>query len=341
MQKIHKPNEAQLRELYAAASEFKEAQPWSRLCNDDIICVEDPKDKTLEYCCIMGIGGEHYALGVYLGNEGFYGLYQIMEHGDTMPKHEFLECQNCLMCSFEDRNLLTNEDRKQIKELGLSFRGRNAWPMFRRYEPGYFPWYINEEECVLLTHALRQTLIVAKDLLAGRQKLDKEHGKTIVRYSEEKDGKLEWHSKEMEMGIPSVSYGKFKVNDEVLFQKLKKSAGRGDICLQIDTSYMSSAVQDKKGERPYYPRLYLAVEPESGLAIDYETYGNSRDDVKVVLNKVINFCLERGFPKEIQIRGERMSAILGDFCEKAGIPLKKVKRLRAVDECMKEMSRMM
>ncbi len=65
------------------------------------------------------------------------------------------------MCSFEDRDLLSNEDRKQIKDLGLAFRGKNAWPVFRQYEPGYNPWFINDEECIFLTHALRQTLFVA------------------------------------------------------------------------------------------------------------------------------------------------------------------------------------
>lgn len=43
--------------------------------------------------------------------------------------------QDCLMCSFEDRNELAGADRKQIKDLGLTFRGKNAWPMFRRMDP--------------------------------------------------------------------------------------------------------------------------------------------------------------------------------------------------------------
>ena len=222
MRNDNKPTDEQLKELYQAASDFKQVQPWKWLYDADIICVENQKDKTMGYCSVMGRGGEHYALGVYLGNEGIFGFYNLMENADAIPRHQALHFQNCLMCSFEDRDLLANEDRKQIKTLGLSFRGRNAWPMFRWFEPGYNPWFINQEECIFLTHALRQTLFVATNVMTGQLRMDMEQGKTILRYSEEKDGKLEWYSKEVQLAFPTVSYSPVKITDDVLIQKIKK-----------------------------------------------------------------------------------------------------------------------
>ena len=60
------PTVEQLQELYEAAAVFKQEQPWEFLFDSDIICVENPKDKMVGYCSVMGMGGEHYALGVYL-----------------------------------------------------------------------------------------------------------------------------------------------------------------------------------------------------------------------------------------------------------------------------------
>lgn len=338
MEKDNIPTDEQLKELYQAASDFKEAQPWMWLYDADIICVENPKDKTMGYCSVMGRGGEHYALGVYLGNEGIFNFYYLMENADTIPGHQMLHFQNCLMCSFEDRDILSSDDRKQIKTLGLSFRGRNAWPMFRRFEPGYNPWFINKEECIFLTHALRQTLFVATNVAAGKLKMDMEHGRTIVRYSEEKDGKLEWYSKEIQLVIPTVSYTPVKINNDILIQKIKNAGSMGNISLQADTCYMTSPVQEKRGERPYFPRLFILVDQKSGWVMDFEMYQSINDDANVALNKLMNIFLEKGIPKEIQVRGDAMAAILDDFCKKIGVKLRVVKHLSVLDEVMEEMA---
>lgn len=333
-----KPTNQQLKELYQAALEFKQAQPWKWLYDTDIICIENPEDKTMGYCSIMGRAGEHYALGVYLGDEGIFGFCHLMKHGDAIPRHQALHYQNCIMCSFEDRDLLANEDRKQIKDLGLSFRGRNAWPMFRRYEPGYHPWFINAEECIFLTHALRQTLFVVDDVLAGRLRMDMRQGKTIVRYSEEKDGKLEWHSKEIQLEFPTVSYSPIEITDDILIQKIKKAGSMGDVLLQADICYMHSPVQENRGERPYFPRVFILAEQKSGQILDFEMYQSIGEDANVTLNKLVGMCLENGIPKEIQVRSEAMVAILSDFCKKTGIKLKVVKRLTSIDRMMEEMA---
>lgn len=336
MRKDNKPTDQQLKELYQAASDFKRAQPWKNLYDADIICVENPKDRTMGYCSVMGRGGEHYALGVYLGDEGILGFYDMLEKADTIPPHQALHYQNCLMCSFEDRDQLSNEDRKQIKAIGLSFRGRNAWPMFRRFEPGYNPWFINEDECIFLTHALRQTLFVATNVMTGQLKMDMEQGKTIVRYSEEKDDELEWYSKEVQLTIPTVTYNPVVINDDMIIHKIKKAGSMGNISLQVDTCYMPYPVQENRNERPYFPRVVIVAEQNSRSIIDFEMYQNIRDDANFALNKLVGIFLENGTPKEILVRNEAMVAILDDFCKKTGIKLKTVKRLSIIDHMIEE-----
>lgn len=55
-----KPTSGQLRDLYATASEFKQAKLWESFFEMDLICVENPADGTIGYCSIMGSGEEHF-----------------------------------------------------------------------------------------------------------------------------------------------------------------------------------------------------------------------------------------------------------------------------------------
>ncbi len=48
-----------------------------------------------------------------------------------------------------------------IKKLGLKFRGRDAWPVFRSHVPGYYPWHLNQDEARFLRIALERGRRVA------------------------------------------------------------------------------------------------------------------------------------------------------------------------------------
>jgi len=55
---------------------------------------------------------------------------------------------------FVDRDKLWKEDREVIHSLGLRFRGRNAWPLFRSQRAGYAPWLLEKDEVLFLTTAI-------------------------------------------------------------------------------------------------------------------------------------------------------------------------------------------
>lgn len=329
-----KASDVQLNALYEAAVAFKQAAPWTMFHDSDVIYVANPKDNSLSYCSIMGNAGQHYALGVYLGEKGLLGLQQMTDYGNAIPKHQLLHIQDCLMCSFEDRDFLSTVDRKQIKDFGLSFRGKDAWPLFRRYEPGFAPWYINEEECVLLTHALNQVLYVA--INTSNEQLEKNdgHGMVTLRYSKEKDGSLEWLSTKTDRLAVEISYKKIMIKDDIQIHKIKKAGVREGTVFEIDTLYLPSAIQDNKENRPYYPRICMFIEKATKEIIEYEVYNDIKEDASVTINKLIDLCLEHGVPEEIHVRGDAMVAMLGDFCKRTGIALKARKRLPLIDKTM-------
>ncbi|MCK9525804.1 MAG: hypothetical protein M0R49_07735 [Limnochordia bacterium] len=325
------PTVDQLRKLYEAAAAFKQAEPWKWLYDADLICVENPEDGVIGYCSVMGRGGTYFALGVYLGEAGFAGFNYLMGNGDTIPHYETLHYQDALMASFEDREMLDKKDREEIKGLGLAFRGRNAWPQFRRFEPGYFPWFITSAECSFLTTALRQVLIVANQYRQGQVELDYAQGETVLRYSAEENGLRTWESREFQLDIPHLAYSPVEFLDDLLVQRLKRTGTRTNAILQVETCYLPMPIQEAKGRRPSFPRAFIVAEKKSGVVLDCHAYADPEDDANETLTKIGRLFSEKGIPKEIQVRPGKMGPILEDFCKKTDVKLRVVDRLASIE----------
>ena len=159
--KESQPSTSDWQSLYDTAVEFRNLKCWEWTLDSNLFGVQNPANGEIGYCCITGYLGEHFALVVYLGTEGL-GIYLKAQSGMGMENPlEMLANQKCLMASFEDRETLSKEDRALIKKLGLRFRGRNQWPQFRSYQPGYHPWYLTKDEAEYLTLALQQAMEVS------------------------------------------------------------------------------------------------------------------------------------------------------------------------------------
>lgn len=103
------------------------------------------KNDEIGYCCVLGNAGECFGLAVYLGSEGLEGYLKMQSGEINTYSTDMLHLQKCLMVSFDDSEFLQKEDLDLIKALGLKFKGRNSWPMFRNYQPGYYPWVLTLE----------------------------------------------------------------------------------------------------------------------------------------------------------------------------------------------------
>ncbi|WP_139904794.1 DUF6930 domain-containing protein [Clostridium thermarum] len=121
-------------------------------------------------------------------------------------------------------------------------------------------------------------------------------------------------------------------------QDHEKSEKKGNMALQIDVCYTPYPVQGSRWERGHFPRLFIIADKNNGTIVDIDVYEDIDEDANVTLNKLINLCLSNGVPKEIQVRDDKMVAILQDFCQKTGINLKKVNQLRTIDDMIAEMA---
>ena len=105
--------------MYELAFQFKGARLWQQLYDDEVFAVK-LSDGEIGYCSVMGKMGDHFALGLYVGDEG-YQSYQLLldaDH-DAMDDVEMgflMTSQNCLQCSFENKDLLSEEELDEVRD---------------------------------------------------------------------------------------------------------------------------------------------------------------------------------------------------------------------------------
>lgn len=259
--------------LYKTAADFKDARCWEWMYNDDLFGVIDPETGEAVYCCIMGNLGEHFALGAYLGAEGLQSILDMFISEDDNPDDtspDLFFRQKCLMASFENRELLTEEDRSVIKTLGLKFRGKNAWPLFRLHEPGYVPWFISAQECRLLTTALQQALVVSLRCRESNEFLSS-GGQGVLRFRvpRKAGGQIEWDDQFRKALGKKNTYVSIEIADELRLKKILAAGRKRSGTWEIDTYWLPAPIQKSKGEKPYYPKVFLMVEHSRGLILCY------------------------------------------------------------------------
>jgi hypothetical protein len=252
------------RKLYEAVIRVKELSPWEWMTETDVFGVQNPETGELGFVSVMGLLGEHYAVSLYLGPEGLYAFWDFEEVGHLVYPDALLELPQ-LQASFEDRNELDARDRKVIKELGLRFRGRKAWPKFRSYRPGLFPWFLEAGEVRFLAEALNQLLDVAPRFREDPSLLALDDESYLVRVARREDGI--WEDRILDVPPPQPSTIPIEMDLETL-ERLKRLP-RSNHEFEMDL-FMFPAPVGKRGTRPFFPYMILTVEARSGMVLGTE-----------------------------------------------------------------------
>jgi hypothetical protein len=317
------PSAQEWRQLYEVMGRLKELAPWQWMEEGDIFAVQNPETAEWGYVSVMGMGGEHYAVAVYQGAEGLYGFWGLQEAGDEMAPEQLLAVPE-LQASFEDRETVEKEDREVMKELGLKFRGRHAWPAFRSYRPGYAPWFIEAAEARFLYHALEQTLEVAAryrdnpDLLDG---VDDEH--FFGRVPEQKNGGITWRDELVPVPEAPTRRIEIVVNMGAIdhLKQIKTNIGK----LEVDVFLFPGRIGER-GERPYFPYMLFMVDGRSGFIYAAETMQPfpSLDAMwGEVVNKIVITMARQGVrPKQISVQNHFLFQLLESVAEELKIKVK-------------------
>ena len=332
--KENPPSLEQWKRLYELTGKIRELAPWEYMYEHNIFGVQFPENGILGFVSVMGNLGEHFAVAVYIGKKGFEGFLNMQHMGYRLAPDIVLQVPQ-LQASLEDREMITPEDRKIIKQLDLKFRGQKAWPQFRSYRPGCFPWYLEQEEAQMLIQGLEQLVNVAPRFKQDPEMLEprEPYGQYIVRVQE--NG--EWVDRLQQIKFPADSPLRLSMNIDALNEL--KSMKMENATVQVDVQMMEEAVRDKSFDRPYFPFMLMIAEKQSHMILGFDLLSplpSLEEMWETVPEKVTEILANYLLPGEIQTKDPLIALLLSPLEKEVGLKVNLVKSLPTIEYAKRE-----
>lgn len=336
------PSISEWKKLFDLAVEIKALEPWESMEELDIFGVQNPETGEIGFVSIMGMLGEHLSMCVYLGAEGLHGYWDLSDPAADLENNPFaLFDVPQLQVSFEDREMLEKQDRDIIKKLGLKFRGRQSYPLFRSIRPGFMPYFVEAEESRFLIYAMEQILAMLPRFYDEDYLLpDPEEDLILVRVPENQNGELFWHDEIIAIAPPGRMEIVFEVPAEAI-EKLKQSPQKTELVLEIDLFHAPMPVGEK-GERPYIPKMLLITDAQRGLILGVELI-KPAESIPESIARIPRILVEnllklKNRPSEIRVSSELLFDAFKTFTQQINVKLRQTDVLPTMDEAKESLS---
>jgi len=328
-------SDPEAKQLYELAIRVKQLAPWQWMEETDVFGVANPETGELGFVSIMGSVGEYEAVAVYLGAEGLYDFIDF-QADESATSQRLIEMHH-LQVEFSDREYLEKEDRNQIKQLGLKFKGPKAWPMFRSYRPGYLPWFVNRAEAAVLIQALSQVLDVGPRLRDDPNPIQPvgrvEPGGYWVRAARQDGTELIWEDQVWSIRRPKRESPAVMVDSDLL--ALLKDTPRSDCDLEVDLLLLPGAIAES-GQRPLALYVLMVVDSNSGLILSAGpmTAEKSLPDMHAgIPNALLDTLLQNQVkPHALLMRSEFLRGLLRNLTQSLNVELRHADELPGIDE---------
>lgn len=272
MPSTHRPRPPEVplgiwRDLLAAAKAVRETEPWQWLADRDVFALID-EDGQAWFPSVLGAAGQVFGVALYRGENGLRFFFETVETLGENPRDALFR-QDALLLDWGAKKALAPEDLAVLAALGHAPRPRekHAWPSFRSHAPGWHPWFLDAGEARALARGARAALACAE---LARQDEDffapcDEDGRVLptVELAAALAGPLtpaqvEWRTWQL---APPPPPGAPVAPPE--WQAVAALPQDPQAVLEFDVFHLASPVSD--GGRPYFPRLSLLADGQSGF----------------------------------------------------------------------------
>lgn len=320
----------QWKELYEVATRLKEMKPWEKFWDLDIIGIREGTEEDTAFYSILGRGGDCFGIVVY---EGYVGLNDFMmltmQERLNLPVDYVMFSQNNLTCYWGNRDELTDKQRKNIKEMGYKYRGKNQWLYFLSFESGYYPYNLNQDEVLRMTNYFSNLELALQNYEKEQVDVGFENGE--MYYFEFSEDKKTWNLGAKSLPFTSFQFGNLLITDDELLSDLE-TVPKCNVILEADIAILGVSVNDKKYNRPANPATCMIADAASGMMLKFDLQEPDDDVIVSLAEEVIGFIFQYGAPKEIRVSNILVEAGLGQICQVCGIKLRRVKKLAAIEE---------
>ena len=315
------PSPSEWAKLYQIAGQFQKVSPWTWMVNGDLFAVVNPQNGEVGYCSILGNGKEEFGLGIFLGDKGYKRYLSIFSDKPGVEEFDETIMTPMLSLLFANREDLQRQDIEVIRSLGLQFRGKNAWPLFRSQKPGYAPWFLEKEEAIFLTVAIEQALAVAGKVRDDKLDLYEGVDEDLVftRYYSDGKWKEDWRKPEFSQRSSSKKPEESTaIVNEAEMLLLRNSSPRQGGSWELDISILPIPI-GPKSSRPYFPLCFLAVERQQGMVIGVEMNEPwiTQSQQREVFIKILKNAGQ--LPHDIRVKSKKVKEILEPIAISLGI----------------------
>lgn len=307
--------------LYEAAKELKNLSLWDICQMDEIFIIKEPKTNEMAYCFILGSPQEGLSINIALGHEGlssYFDLSMLGDDADSLFEMKTMFSQQGFTLDFVDRTALTKEDYEQIKALGLSFRGKKQWPMFRRLYQGSRPWLLQEEEDIIfLTTIYKRLIEMISDIKIG--KIGFTEDDYLFSFVESGVWKTVYlNSDAIFDEMENVT--KYKYTNDLMIHRLKKLKKQNKP-LEAVSFLMPNEVWDEEVNRAIFPVCTVFADQESEYVFQPIMTTYHKADEMAIVDHLANLILKQLTyrPTEIIVDDDVLQDIISDFCNQIGI----------------------
>lgn len=260
------------KELLKKVSEYKDTRFWENITGDDIFKIKGYKRNI--YVSIMGNANMDYGIAIFNGEEELYSQLDVSygeyEHfPDTFNRLNMYKLQ-----LFDVGYMLDEQDKERLSKNRIKSKDH-----FFKFESGYLPRLVDEEEALLLTKVLDDIISISKYLKDKKIDFMNNYYLEEIFAFEIKDGNVK-HSKGI---IPNKYLKKIqteKPNEDKLNQLLlTKHTGT----YHIGLFYSPFLV---KGKREYYPLMLFVIDGKTNYILDAQLM--QKEDVRTLPNMLLN-----------------------------------------------------
>lgn len=352
---ITKPQDSMIltNEMVNAALKYRAAKLWDKLDDSMIFAVRLPDGDT-GYCCIMGNGGEHYALGFYRGDRGFATYLKTLSMADTYDQKMMLEimctyhCINCDFVNASDKEL-SKETVSKIRQIAadnsMKIQRSKGLPSFIKMDgPTTFFGLPEGNDAIDITTALSAAVAVAEKVKKAddkelsslgfdpkREYCNDKGGKKIPLLTPGVDGSYEWGLTQS----PSLQKDVFpEVTFNNIFISAKVKGIRHDGVMECRVIHYPYPIGNKS--QIWYPSMIMLIDQATEQAIPVALSRETTDENEsnaLLLDSLgetlmgIEIC-----PEEIMVEDDRTENLIADFCRKTEIKLTRKKSLPLLNE---------
>ncbi len=326
-------------DLFKLSFAYKKTKLWRKFSDSEVFALKLSNGE-VGYIVIMGQSGQHCAIGVYVGEDGFKSYRYLVELQVKMQtpfeSFEGLLQQSTLQVVLEDKELLTPKEFRQVTDYankqGLKFTGKNAYPHFIKFKPNHDFWPVdNKDDIKILEEATQACLCIAEKLKKVKNlselkiyPINETTSEVSLFELQDDDLKLIGNVKlPIESNIKSITLPVLKASNNLKLDALK-TIPKTEV---LEAQIVRLPCKIKKGENaPYYPLTILLVNKDKYLYNGPFFDENSLNSDDLHQNIIDFFVANKINPKQIKCQDERTFNVIGDLCKALEIKVTKSRK---------------